>query len=126
MKNDRVYTAKQMKRDLKRARRKQEFERKKQEVLNWVDDHRDLVMVLAPVGIGLTTVVVKTTAKVVTTAIQAKAERDTKDLYVYDRSLGHYWRLRRELTNEEWVEIDARKSNGERLGDILDSMKVLE
>ena len=49
-----------------------------------------------------------------------------KDLYCYDRSLGHYWRLRRELSNKEWLEIDQRKKNGERLADILDEMKVLK
>ena len=40
-------------------------------------------------------------------------EQNLKDLYCYDRSLGHYWKLRRELTNEEWLEIDKRKKNGE-------------
>jgi len=49
-----------------------------------------------------------------------------KDLYCYDRSLGHYWKLRRELTNSEWVEIDQRKQNGERLADILDELKALK
>ena len=53
-------------------------------------------------------------------------EKDLKDLYCYDRSLGHYWRLRRELTNAEWIEIDKRKNNGERLADILDELKVLK
>ena len=53
-------------------------------------------------------------------------EQTLKDLYCYDRSLGHYWKLRRELTNEEWLEIDKRKKNGERLSDILDAMRVLD
>lgn len=53
-------------------------------------------------------------------------EEELKDLYCYDRSLGHYWRLRRELSNKEWLEIDQRKKNGERLADILDEMKVLK
>jgi len=55
-----------------------------------------------------------------------KDEEDVKNLYCYDRSLGHYWKLRRELRNDEWLEIDKRKQNGERLSDILDSLKVLE
>ena len=55
-----------------------------------------------------------------------KAEEDAKNLYCYDRSLGHYWKLRRELRNDEWLEIDKRKQNGERLSDILDSMRVLD
>lgn len=55
-----------------------------------------------------------------------KAEEDVKNLYCYDRSLGHYWKLRRELRNDEWIEIDRRKQNGERLSDILYSMRVLD
>lgn len=58
--------------------------------------------------------------------IKLNKEKDLKDLYCYDRSLGHYWKLRRELTNTEWVEIDKRKNNGERLSDILSEMKVLK
>lgn len=55
-----------------------------------------------------------------------KAEENVKNLYCYDRSLGHYWKLRRELRNDEWLEIDKRKQNGERLSDILASMRVLD
>ena len=58
--------------------------------------------------------------------IQLHKEERVKDLYCYDRSLGHYWKLRRELTNDEWVTIDKRKRNGEKLADILDELKVLK
>lgn len=57
---------------------------------------------------------------------QVKEAEDVKNLYCYDRSLGHYWKLRRELRNDEWIEIDRRKQNGERLSDILYSMRVLD
>ena len=30
------------------------------------------------------------------------------------------------IDNKEWLEIDQRKKNGERLSDILDEMKVLK
>ena len=30
------------------------------------------------------------------------------------------------LSNKEWLEIDSRKRNGERLSDILSEMKVLK
>lgn len=53
-------------------------------------------------------------------------EEAVKNLYCYDRSLGHYWCLRRELSNKEWLEIDQRKKNGERLSDILAELKVLK
>ena len=58
--------------------------------------------------------------------INLRKQEELKDLYCYDRSLGHYWRLRRELTNAEWLEIDRRKKNGERLADILEELKVLK
>ena len=58
--------------------------------------------------------------------LQLHKEEQIKDLYCYDRSLGHYWKLRRELTNDEWVAIDKRKRNGEKLADILDELKVLK
>ena len=57
---------------------------------------------------------------------QVKEAEDIKNLYCYDRSLGHYWKLRRELRNDEWIEIDRRKQQGERLSDILFSMRVLD
>lgn len=57
---------------------------------------------------------------------QIKEQEDVKNLYCYDRSLGHYWKLRRELRNDEWIEIDRRKQQGERLSDILYSMRVLD
>lgn len=55
-----------------------------------------------------------------------KDQENVKNLYCYDRSLGHYWKLRRELRNDEWIEIDRRKMQGERLSDILYSMRVLD
>ena len=58
--------------------------------------------------------------------LKLRKEAQVKDLYCYDRSLGHYWKLRRELTNDEWVAIDKRKRNGEKLADILDELKVLK
>ena len=58
--------------------------------------------------------------------VNLRKEEKLKDLYCYDRSLGHYWALRRELTNKEWVEINKRKQNGERLADILSELKVLK
>ena len=58
--------------------------------------------------------------------INLRKQEELKDLYCYDRSLGHYWRLRRELSNKEWLEIDQRKKNGERLSDILAEMTVLK
>lgn len=53
-------------------------------------------------------------------------EKKLKDNYVYDRSLGHYWELDHKLSTKDWVEIDKRRSSGERMGDILVDMDVLK
>lgn len=52
-------------------------------------------------------------------------EERIKEEYWYDRSLGHYWALKRRPTKKECLEIDRRKQNGERLGDIFESMNLL-
>lgn len=49
-----------------------------------------------------------------------------KEIYVWDPSLGHYWQLRRPLTNSEWLEIDRRRGAGERMSTILTSLRVLK
>ena len=53
-------------------------------------------------------------------------EQKLKDNYIYDRSHGHYWELRRKLSTRELMEIDKRKDKGESLVDILESMRVLK
>ena len=88
----------------------------------WVVRNKEWLITLTPVVIsGLVTV-----TKVAGRHANLRKEESVKNLYCYDRSLGHYWKLRRELTNDEWLEIDRRKKNGERLSDILDDMRVLK
>lgn len=53
-------------------------------------------------------------------------ERKLKDLYIYDRSMGVYHKLIRPLSPSEKIEIDNRRSRGERLLHILASMGVLD
>ena len=112
--------------DIKREARKRAI---KERVTNsfrngkdWVVRNKEAVITLTPIVIGGIT----TVAKVVGKHVNLHKQEDLKDLYCYDRSLGHYWKLRRELTNQEWLEIDKRKKNGERLSDILDELKVLK
>ena len=112
--------------DFKKEQKRREFKekviRKFNEGREWFYRNKDFVVVMTPVIItGVTTVV-----KVVGKRSNLRKQETLKDLYCYDRSLGHYWKLRRELTNKEWLEIDRRKKNGERLADILEEMKVLK
>ena len=112
--------------DIYESQRVKDLKSKIKEKLNngkdWVIDNKETVMVLAPIVIGFATPIVKAVSKNIT----LKKAKDVKELYCYDRSLGHYWSLKRELTNNEWIAIDRRRKCGERLADILDSMKVLK
>lgn len=107
---------------LKKRRRKERFKNSVKSVVNWTKDNMDLVMFFGPAILGG----VVWTAKATHKHIKLNKERNLKELYCYDRSLGHYWKLKRELTNSEWVSIDKRKMNGERLADILSELKVLK
>ena len=115
-------TIKDFQKEARRRAFKEKVSSKIQSAKDWVVRNKDTVITLTPVVVGGVTTVVKVVGKYVN---QHKQE-DLKDLYCYDRSLGHYWKLRRELTNDEWLEIDKRKKNGESLSDILDELKVLK
>ena len=112
--------------DFKKEQKKREFKERMNKtamkVKEFFDRNKEVIITVVPIGItGVTTIV-----KVVGRRINLRKSEELKDLYCYDRSLGHYWRLRRELSNKEWLEIDKRKRNGEKLSDILDEMKVLK
>lgn len=90
----------------------------------FVEDHKAQIAAVAaatPVVVGT----IMQIARMVSQQDRLKKVKDLKELYCYDRSLGHYWKLRRELTNDEWLAIDARKRSGERLADILKELNVL-
>ena len=65
----------------------------------WFVRNREAIIYLTPIVIGGAA----TIAKVVGKRVNLRKQEELKDLYCYDRSLGHYWRLRRELTNKEWL-----------------------
>lgn len=90
----------------------------------FVEDHKAQIAAVAaatPVVVGT----IMQIARMVSQQDRLKKAKDLKELYCYDRSIGHYWKLRRELTNDEWLAIDARKRSGERLADILKELNVL-
>lgn len=106
----------------RKIRRKKRFQKKVNNVKQWLSDNKGIIIFLTPAIIGITASCIKTAER----HSRLKKEKEVKDLFCYDRSLGHYWALRRKLTNKEWTEIDSRKNNGERLADILDDLKVLK
>lgn len=89
---------------------------------DWIVRNKEAVLILAPAAVGGIVTIVKVASK----HAGLRKEETLKNLYCYDRSLGHYWRLRRELSNHEWLAIESRRKSGERLADILSSIKVLK
>ena len=88
----------------------------------WIRNHSNELKVFVPIAVASAA----TIAKVVGKRANLHKEESLKTRYYYDRSLGHYWSLNRNLSNKEWLDIDRRKRNGERLSDILADLKVLK
>lgn len=120
---------KELKKAAREARKREQKAKFKQNVENtkeWMWANREFIL---GVGLPILTVVTATVikgVKVANRSARLKQEKDLKELYCYDRSLGHYWKLKRPLKSSDWVKIDARRRNGERLADILSDMKVIK
>lgn len=84
------------------------------------NENRDYIVVLAPVVLGAGT----TVAKTIDQNRRIKEEKNLKERFIYDRSLGTYYELRRQPKQSEYLEISRRKSNGEPLGKILKDMRL--
>ena len=102
----------------KRADMKEKIASKLHDTANWIRYNKDFIILVAPIVVAGT--------KFIGKRINLRKEEMLKDLYVYDRSGGHYWRLRRSLSNKEWLEFDNRRKNGERVADILSDFRVLK
>lgn len=117
----------------KKGLEKEEKRRKKKEALKnaydksvrWVRSNTDILAMVIPAGIA----VVGGTSKVVSKAIsnhKLNKEIAFKNKTIYDHSLGRYVHLRHQLTSKESLEIERRRSNGEKLHTILNDMKLLK
>ena len=113
----------------KESKRRQFKEKMKETASRGYNKAKDFCInnkeIVVPIAITLATGAVKL-GKLAMKSKNLNKEERLKEEYCYDRSLGHYWALRRPLSNKEWLEIDSRKRNGERLSDILSEMKVLK
>ena len=119
--------------DFKKGQKKREriekLQEKRKDFENWYNQNKELAMVVIPIVGGCGVALVKGVSHLGKAAIRRsnlKREQNIRELYCYDNSLGHYWVLRRKLTNAEWIEIDNRKRNGERLSNILSDLRVLK
>lgn len=100
------------------------FARKCNGAAEWIRQNKEAILIAAPVVAGAAKMLSKTVSNA-KRRNYLKQEKDLKELYCYDHSLGHYWKLSRPLSNSDWVKINNRRNKGETLGDILCSMKVL-
>lgn len=57
--------------------------------------------------------------------IEVNALQTLKDRYIYDRSLGHYWKLNRTPKASEWSEIARRRKSGQDYYEILMDLRLL-
>lgn len=94
----------------------------KDKTIEFVKDHKEIFIAAIPFVLSFGKAAYKANKK----SKALKAEKNLKDLYCYDRSMGHYWKLKRSLTNREWLEVSKRRKKGEAVADILESMRVLK
>lgn len=108
--------------DSKKAKAKAWVKNRVTDAQCWCSENKELIAVLAPGIIGAVTFGIKAISK----HNNIMRQQDLKEKYVYDTSLGHYWELKRKLSNSQWSEIERRRNSGESLGQILASMGVLK
>lgn len=106
----------------KRADMKMEMRFKMEDAKDWIIENKEVLIVVTPVVIGLATTAVKVGGRYIT----VKKQQDLKDLYIYDRSLGNYWELKRSLSSNELLTVERMKNDGWSLGEILNKLKVLK
>lgn len=98
---------------------------KVQHAVWWAQNNPELVVIIIPAAVAVAKGTTKVVSKVLQRANMEEAARQIR-LRCYDPSEGHYWYLKRELSNQEWLIVNDRHKAGERLGDILAAMKVLK
>ena len=112
---------------------KEKIEIKKWEIKNWCYDqsckakrfwneNRDYIVVIVPLAVATGEKLIKC----INRNARLDEERDLNERYIYDMSLKCYYEMNRKPTPKEYLEIDRRKKNGESLGAILNSMRLLK
>ena len=118
---------KELRKAQRRAKRravKEKLKAKGRAALDWIDIHREETIAIGA-GVtalgGFVTKIVKGHNK----KKQLEEERELKENFVWDRRQGHYWRVKRKLSNQEWLEIDRRYREGQSMGNILSDLRLL-
>lgn len=111
--------------EVKKPSWKERLSDKLHDASQWIRDNQELTAILASLTITGLSCVAKITNDISKT-VRTANDRKVTERRVYDPREGHYWVLKRELSNREWLEIQTRENYGERLGDILANMRVLK
>lgn len=119
--NNKTVDINEFKREAKIRKLKAKVEEIKNKAVDLITEHPTEALALATTLIG----------SAVGLARRADRKKDLREQqrlreeYIYDRSLGSYWKTRRKLSNSEKLEIERRRRQGESLGEILRSMRLL-
>ena len=92
----------------------------------WWSKNREWAIIVVPVVLTTGVWILKKGISSIGTLGTLRAEKALKTLYIYDRSTGHYWHLKRELTSSEQLLVEERMKKGETLGKIFQDMNVLK
>lgn len=121
-KDDKVVTiddfSKEQRKRARKARRKQKVE----ECKKFVVENKEVVVPIIVAGITGITTIVKKASKM----IQLRQDTNHRNKEIYDHSTGTYWQLRKKITNNQREQLERRKLNGEKTGQILRSMNLLK
>lgn len=98
------------------------FGRTKEKVHVWIGKNKEVIRIAVPVLIGSGLELVKVLVK----RNNLNKEEKLKTNFIYDPRKRHYYELKRKPKTKQWIEIDRRSDNGERLGDILQDMRLLK
>lgn len=91
-------------------------------VADFWNNNKEAIVVIAPIALGAVRMVTRTINK----GLDVHEEQKLKDNRVYDRSVGQYWETKRKIKTSERLELEERKANGEKTGQILKSMGLLK
>ena len=87
----------------------------------WAKANPESAATIACTAIGAIGIVVRRSYS----AAKIRKEQRLKDRYIYDRSLGRYWTLRKKLTPGEQLAIEQMRKAGMGYGEILTKLKLL-
>ena len=85
-------------------------------------ENKEVVIAVGSVVIPAGIEIVKMSVK----SIDKKTEDTHRRKEMWDPVEGHWWKLKRELTSREYLEVEHRVKNGEKRGEVLYDMGVLK